>query len=67
MDEKRIFKLIQNCDYHALKFHLERTKDTIDFFRLIDKYGKTSLLYAAFKNSHNAVQILIDHVLNNLD
>lgn len=62
-DEKKLFRLIQNFEQHALKLHLEVTKNTIDIFKLMDRFGKTPLLYAAYKNSESACRIIIEFAL----
>jgi len=55
--------LIQNFEYSSLKNHLEKTKNEIDIFKLMDRFGKTPLLYASYKNSENACRILIEFTM----
>jgi len=62
-EQRKIFDAITNNNINELRVYLGIFKENIDF---IDENGMTPLQHACFKGNKEAVQLLLDQVIDYL-
>jgi len=60
--QKLVFKYIQKKEANSLQEHLQETRDQFDIMKLFDNQGYSPLHFAAWKDSLELAEVIINFV-----